>query len=209
MTEIDEAIIVVGLPKHGKSTTLRKTTLEFLTKYPTGLVLAHDMNEELVPDLTVAYKNPAEWRAAQAKGNTPRGASFTDCTTAELAALVIELGERHNSAKNVRVPLFYPVDENSENDISGPTHQGQLDRRIWSRRRHLGVIPFLNTQIVTDVNIKFWRAATLIYIFAQSAQQARHLEETLSLPKGALDELVMAPKFHYLVWRQGEGLVAA
>jgi len=209
VTEIDEAIIVVGLPKHGKSTTLRRTALEFLQKYPTGIVLAHDPNEELCPDITHAYKNVAAWREAQAKGGAPRGASFTDCTATELGALVIELGERHNRAKDVRVPMLYALDENSENDTSGPTFQGQQDRRIWSRRRHFGVVPFLNTQMATDVNIKFWRAATTVVMFAQSEQQARHLEQILSLPEGALEELVNAEKFRYLVWRAGEGLVSS
>lgn len=206
--EIDEATIVVGLPKHGKSTTLRRESLEFLNTYPTGLVLAHDLNEELAPDITSVYKDTKQWREAFAAGKATRGASFL-CSSNEVGELVLELGNRLNSAKDVRVPMKYALDENSESDTSGPTYQGQQDRVIWSRRRHLGVAPFINTQIVTDVNSKFWRAATKVYIFAQAEEQARALEKMLSLPKHALDSLVNAQKFRYLLWRQGEGLVAA
>jgi hypothetical protein len=88
-----------------------------------------------------------------------------------------------------------------------PTYQGKQDKKIWSRRRHLGVIPYLNTQLVTDVNVKFWRAVTDIVMFAQTPDQARKLEDTLGLPRHALDALINAPKFRYLLWRRGVGIV--
>lgn len=211
-TEIDEATLVVGLPKHGKSTVLRKRALEWLQTYPTGLVLAHDLNQELVPDLTRFYESVDEWRDAYERALSTgrpfaRGASF-GCSSEDVGKLVIELGTKHNSAKNVRVPMLYALDENSESDTSGPTWQGIQDRRIWSRRRHFGVAPLLNAQVVRDINIKFWRQATVAYLFAQSQEQARDLEEKLSLSRGSLRVLVGAPKYRYLVWRAGEGLVS-
>lgn len=211
--EIDEATIVVGLPKHGKSTVLRKESLEFLQTYPTGLVLAHDVNEELVPDITRAYEDTNQWREAYARAHRdrkpfPGGASFR-CSSVEVGALVLELGRKHNRAKDVRVPIKYALDENSLSDTSGPTYQGDQDRVIWTNRRHLGCAPFLNTQVVSDVNIKFWRQATKVVIFSLGEEQARDLESKLSLPRRRLDELVNAPKFRFLVWRQGEGIVNA
>lgn len=212
MIEIDEATIVIGLPKHGKSTVLRQESLEWLTKYPTGLVLAHDVNEELVPDICVPYENTAEWRAAYERAHRegrpfPGGASFR-CSSEEVGALVLELGRKHNRAKDVKVPIKYALDEHSLSDTSGPTYQGQQDRTIWSIRRHLGVAPLINSQVVSDVNIKFWRQATKVYIFSQTEEQARDLEQKLSLPRHSLDPIVTAPKFRYLLWRQGEGIVA-
>lgn len=212
-TQIDEATIVVGLPKHGKSTVLLRETKEWLEMYPTGIVLAHDVNEELVQaGFSVAYDNIAQWRvaykAAQAKREPfPRASSFVDCSNEEVGALVIELGKRHNHALDVRVPIKYALDEASESETSEPTYQGKQDRRIWSRRRHLGVAPYLNAQVVSDVNIKFWKAVTKVYIFAQSTKGARDLEEKLSLPAGALAGLVNAQKYRYLLWLQGEGLI--
>lgn len=213
MTEIDEATIVAGLPKHGKTTIARKDAIEFLAANPRGLVLAHDLNEQLVPDICVAYDDTKQWRAAyksaRDKGEPfPRGASFR-CEAEEVGELVMELGRRHNRAKDVKVPIKYLKDEESNSDTSGPTYQGKQDRQIWSNRRHLGVAPFVNVQVVTDLNIKFWRAATKVYIFCQTAENARELEKTLSLSRGALDAVVNAPKFRFVAWRQGEGLVAA
>lgn len=212
-TEIDEATLVVGLPKHGKSTVLRKRALEWLRTYPTGLVLAHDVNQELTPDLTRYYDTIDDWRAAYERALRdgkpfPGGASF-GCSSEDVGKLVLELGSKHNRAKNVRVPMLYALDENSESDVSGPTWQGIQDRRIWSRRRHLGVAPLLNAQVVRDINIKFWRQASQAYLFAQSREQARDLEQKLSLPHRALDVLVGAPKYRYLLWRAGEGIVRA
>jgi hypothetical protein len=211
MIEVDQATIVAGLPKHGKTTIARADAVTFLRTYPTGLVLAHDLNEELVEGICVPYENTAKWRdayrAAAAKGEPfARGASFR-CEASEIGELVLELGRKHNRAKDVKVPLKYIKDEESNSDTSVPTYQGGQDRTIWSNRRHLGCAPLVNVQVVTDLNVKFWRAATHVYLFCQTEENARHLEKTLSLPKHALDPVVNAPKYRYLLWRQGEGLV--
>jgi hypothetical protein len=213
VTEIDEATIAVGLPKSGKSTVMRKECIEFLRTYPTGLVLAHDCNSELEPDVTKSYDDTKQWREAYARAAAekkpfPRGASFR-CSSEEVGDLVMELGRKFNSAKNVKLPIKFPLDEFSLSDTSLPTYQGKQDRQLWSLRRHLGVAPFINAQLVTDVVVKFWRQATKVYIFCQTEEQARELEKTLSLQKHALDAVINAPKYRYLLWRQGEGLVSA
>ena len=209
MTEIDEATIVIGLPKHGKTTIARAELATFLATYPTGLVLAHDLNDQF-GDYCRTYETTEQWRKAYRDTHAkrepfPRGAAFT-CAASEVGELVLELGRKHNRAKNVRVPMKYLKDEESNSDTSEPTYQGPQDRTIWSNRRHLGVAPFSNAQVATDINDKFYRAATKVYVFNQSEESARYLEKKLSLAKGALQAIVNAPKRRYVLWHQGEGL---
>lgn len=211
MTELDQATIVVGLPKHGKTTIARKEAHAHLQTFPSGLVLAHDKHEQLVPDLTRSYASADEWRkayaaAAAAKQPFARGASFRGDST-EVARLAIELGERHNSAKNVRVPIKLIFDESSLMETSGATWMDKLDFQVFANRRHWGLAPFLNVQRQASLTAAFFEQATDVYVFAQTEENARELERKLSLPKGALQAIVNAPKFRYLHWRQGEGLV--
>jgi len=215
-TELDEATVVLGLPKHGKTTFARRDAIEFLRAHPTGLVLAHDINQQF-GDFCRMYENTEQWRRAYRDATTkrepfPRGASF-QCEASEIGELVLELGRRHNRALSVRVPMKYIKDEESLSDTSEPTYQGPQDRVIWSNRRHLGVAPLLNGQLATDINEKFYKAATKVVIFAQGEEAARYLERKLSVSKGALDPIVsspparVAPRFKFLLWRQGEGIV--
>lgn len=214
MTEIDQATIVVGLPKHGKSTIARKEAIAHLTTYPTGLVLAHDMHEQLVPDICVAYASIDEWRKAQTAPTAPRGASFR-CTATEVVNLAIELGERHNRAKDVRRPMKVIVEEGSlAPDLVAPTHMSELATKLFANRRHWGIAPYINMQSQRSITSAFFEQATDVYIFAQTERNARALEDKLSLPVGALDPTIteppgrVCPKHRCLHWRQGEGLVS-
>jgi hypothetical protein len=220
--DLNESTIVVGLPEHGKTTIARKEAKEHLLTYPTGLVLAHDPNGDIAPDLLATYDNTEQWRKAfhdwERKGGSepfPRGASFSSCEASEVGKLAIEIGERHNRAKNVKRPIKYEQDEGASSDTSEPSYQGPQDRTIWTRRRHLGIAPLINVQVPTDLHAKFWRNATKIYIFAQAEDASRYVEEKLSLPKGTLDALTYRGvvqgdlKYKHVLWRQGRGLVTS
>jgi hypothetical protein len=210
VTEIDQATIIVGLPKHGKTTIARRVALEHLTKYPTGRVLAHDLHQQFVPDLAAAYETIEQWRAAQmdATKPAPRGASF-QCSSAEVARLAVELGKRHNKAKDVKLPIALIFDEASLMDTSGPTFMDRLDFQLFANRRHWGLAPVFNVQRQSSLMSAFYEQATDVYIFSQTDENARELERKLSLPKGALAPTVNAPKYRHLHWRQGEGIVAS
>ena len=206
MTEIDQATIVVGLPKHGKTTIARSVALAHLQTYPTGKVFAHDKHEQLAPDITTVYATIDEWRAANRAPTAPRGASFR-CSSVEVAKLAVELGERHNRVKDVKIPIALIFDEASLMETSGPTFMDKLDFQIFANRRHWGLAPLFNVQRQSSLMAAFYEQATDVYVFAQTEENARELEKKLSLPRGALGSTINAPKFHYLHWRQGEGIV--
>lgn len=209
MSELDQATIVVGLPKHGKTTIARKLSKSFLEEHPTGIVLAHDPHEQLVPDLTRPYATIDEWRKTIATSPTaPRGASFR-CASSEVVKLAIELGERHNRAKDVKLPIKVVLEEASLMDTSGSTHMDKQDFRLFANRRHWGLAPYFNVQRQSSLMVAFYEQATDVFLFAQTEDNARDLERKLSLPRGALDSIVNAPKYRYLHWRQGEGIVTS
>lgn len=210
--EIDQATIVVGLPKHGKTTIARQESLAWLQQYATGIVLAHDMHAQLVPDICVAYASVDEWRKAHAAERAPGGASFR-CSSTDVIKLAIELGEKHNTAKNVRLPMKVVIEEASLADDIGATHMDKLIFKLFANRRHYGIAPYLNVQTQRALMSGFYEQATDVYIFAQTERNARELELRLSLPPGALDATIteppgrVCPKWRCLHWRQGEGLV--
>lgn len=214
MTELDQATICVGLPKFGKSTIVRKEALEFLNTYPTGFVFAHDKHRVLAqplaggkPDIARVYETPADWRKAVAAGQHTRASSFVRCTSEEVARLAIEVGERHNRDIDVKIPIKLIYEERAHMSTSGSTHMSELDFMLFSDRRHLGLAPHINVQRQSSLMAAFYEMATDVFVFAQTEKNARALEEKLSLPEGALQPVVNAPKFHYLHWRQGEGIV--
>lgn len=206
-TELDQATIVVGLPKHGKTTIARSEALAHLQAYPTGLVLAHDANEQLAPDITRMHETIADWRAAAATAKHTRGASFA-CSSDEVARLAVELGKRHNRAKHVKVPIKLIFDETSLMATSGSTYMDKLDFQVFANRRHWGLAPLINVQRQSSLMAAFYELATDVYVFALNEESARELERKLSLSKGALQPIVNAPKYRYLHWKQGEGLVS-
>jgi hypothetical protein len=210
--EIDQATIVVGLPKHGKSTIARREALQWLETYPTGIVLAHDKHGELAGDICAPYRSVDDWRKAHAAEQAPGGASFR-CASSDVIKLAIELGERFNAAKDVRLPMKVMIEESSLANTSGPTHMDSIDVEMFSNRRHYGIAPYYNVQRQSALMRAFYEQATDVYIFAQTARNARELEDKLSLPEGALDATItepplrVCPKYRCLHWRQGEGLV--
>jgi len=214
MNELDQAVLLCGLPKHGKTTEARRLAKAHLERYPTGYVLVHDRHAQFSPDITRAFKDTAEWRAelaaaAAEKKPFPRGASFR-CSATEISKLAIELGEKHNNAKHVRVPMMVIYDESSLMDSSGPTHMDALDVDLFSNRRHYGIAPVYNVQRPGALMEAFFTQSTEVYIFSQPSEKWTHtLEERLGLRGGELDFLVGGPKFRYVLWRQGEGLVTS
>ncbi len=211
MTELDSAIVIVGLPKYGKTTIAKHEVEKHLRAYPTGIALVHDPNAQF-DDLCATFESVDAWRAAATKAAAeqqpfPRGAAFT-CAASAVAALAIELGKQHNKAKDVRLPIKLVYDETSMMDTSGPTHMDQLDTMILANRRHWGIAPVFNVQRVTALTEAFYSQATDVIIFAQPSQtRTRKLEDYLGLREGTLDPLVGGPKYQHVRFRQGEGLV--
>lgn len=214
MIEVDAATVLCGLPKHGKTTRARELGLDFLQRLPSGRLFVHDKHEQFSPDICALYQNPDEWRAkaaaAAAEGKPfPRGASFWRCKASDVTRLVVELGEKHNRAKNVRVPMMLVYDESSLMDTSGPTHMDALDIELFSNRRHYGVHPVYNVQRPGALVESFFTQSTEVGIFSQPSEDwIKTLETRLGL-KGRLGALLGGPKFKYARWRQGEGLVSS
>jgi hypothetical protein len=212
VTELDAATLLCGLPKHGKTTRARELALSHLQTFPTGRVFVHDKHEQFAPDLCALYATPDEWRAkaaaAAAEGKPfPRGASFWRCKASDVTRLVIELGEKHNRMKDVRVPMMCVYDETSLMDTSGPTHMDAIDMELFSNRRHYGVHPIYNVQRPGGVVESFFTQSTEVAIFAQPSDDwVKTLEHRLAGTKGRLEALLNAPKFKYAKWRMGEGL---
>ena len=208
--ELDKAVIVIGPPKHGKTTIARGLVLEHLTAYATGFALVHDPNRQLRS--CRRYESVAQFRAACAaavrdKKPIPRGASFGG-KASELSAFARELGQLHNSDTNVQVPILLVYDESSLMDTSGSTHISDVDLEINANRRHWGIAPVYNLQRPTALTEAFYTMATDVYVFSQpGARKTRTLEEYLGLGDGRLDGLVGRPKFVHVHWKQGEGLV--
>lgn len=206
--ELDRSTMIVGLPKHGKTTIARRIALEHLREFPSGLAFVHDQQEQFVPDLTRMYEDAAEWRKAQAKKEPlPRGASFR-CGSSEVRDLAVEIGRRHNRDKNVKVPILLVYDESSLMDTSGSTHMDKKDFQVFALRRHWGIHAVLNTQKVSNLMDGFYEQAVDVFVFNQNAENAALLEKRLSLAKGALASTVNAPKFRFVHCRQGEGVVS-
>ena len=206
--QLNSAVICCGPAEYGKTSIARKGALDHLTTYPTGIVLAHDRHRQLVKSgMTKLYDTVQQWRDERAKNPTaPRGASFR-CAWSEVAKLAIELGEKHNTDDNVKLPIKLIGDETSLMNTSGPTHMDSLDFQIFADRRHWGIAIQLNVQRQSSLMVAFYDQATDVIIFSQGEEDARDLEKKLSLRKGELAPVVMAPPFHYLHWKRGQGIV--
>lgn len=209
--QFNHAVVIVGLPRHGKTSIARDEVAAHLKNYPTGRALVHDPQRQF-RDLCATFEDVAHWRrelqaAIAAKKPFPHGASLGGDASAVRDA-AIELGKLHNNADNIRVPIMLVYDESSLMDTSGPTHIDKGDTALLSNRAHWGIAPIYNVQRPTALSEAFYTMATDVYIFAQpSERRTRVLEEYLGLPDDALRELVQAPQFRYRHYRMGEGLI--
>ena len=209
--ELDQAVIVIGPPKHGKTTIGRELVKAHLEKYPTGIALVHDTNRQFT-DLcrwtgSVAACRANVTAARREKKPIARGWAFGGEST-PVSELAAELGQLHNRADDVRVPILLVYDETSMMESSGSTHIAQIDLRINANRRHWGIAPVYNLQRPTALTEAFYTMSTDVYVFAQpSERRTRVLEEYLGLADGRLARLVGAGKYTHAHWRQGEGLV--
>lgn len=212
MSDFNHAVVIVGLPGHGKTTIARGEVHHHLSTFPTGIALVHDPNRQF-RDLCAVYDDVTAYRAAAAaavaaKKPFPRGASIGG-NAVDVTRLAVELGRAHNTAGNVKVPILDVKDESSLVTSSGSTFMGELDTQLLSNRRHWGIAPIYNVQKPTALTEGFYTMATRVVIFAQpSERRTRVLEEYLGLPDGALAELVGAPPFRYVEWQSGKGLVS-
>ena len=213
MSELDQSAIIIGPPKHGKSSIAFELARAHLAQWPTGIALVHDSNGMFSRNaLCARYETTAAYRAAattarKEKRALPRGASFL-CGSDEIAKLAYELGRLHNNDTNVRVPIMLVYDEAALMDGSGSTHISTLDKQINSNRRHLGVAPVYNIQWPTMLTRAFYVTATDAYVFSmRSEEDTSTLEKYLGLPNDRLRPLVGRNKFSHVHWKQGEGLV--
>jgi hypothetical protein len=210
--EFNHAVVIVGLPRHGKTSIARDEVSAHLSTYPHGRALVHDPQRQF-RDLCATFDDVAHWRrelqaAIAAKQPFPHGASIGGEGKAVRDAAV-ELGKLHNTADNVRVPIMLVYDESSLMGTgSGPTWMDGGDTALLSNRAHWGIATIYNVQRPTALPESFYTMATRVVIFSQpSERRTRVLEEYLGLADGALLELVGAPPYKHLVWESGKGIV--
>lgn len=206
MAEVDYLALLVGPPKHGKTTKARAIVEE---KLRAGWwVLCHDVAWQ--------YRSCRHWtstqqyaeasRAAHASGGRfPRGASFS-CGATDVAELAVTMGRR-NRADAVRVPILLVFDEGSLLEKSSASHISGADNALISTRRHKGIGLMYLLQRPTQLHPAFLDLATDVYLFRQPPQQLQNLEEKLHLQRHELSALGSAPKFRFLHIRPGEGIV--
>lgn len=198
--------ITVALPEYGKSSIAAAIIAKKLREG--RWVFAHDRNRQFNP-VTRCYASAGEWRnaaraAAERNEPMPRGASMTG-KWSEVAALVEELGRRHNSVNAVHMPMLLVADESSLMDTSGATFVDKSDQEVMANRRHLGVELLFNVQTKTMLTEKFWTQATDVYLMAQPEHRLRELEKACHLRLGSLGVLLNLPPHRYVHVRPGRG----
>src|SRR5258707_8644161 len=132
MTTLDQMAIVIGPPKHGKTTYVRGMVIDHLSTYPTGIALVQDTNGDQFPDICKTYDSTDQYRqavvaAAGANQKLPRGSAFRGFSSNAIRELAIEIGEKYNSADAVFVPIMLVYDETSMMESSGSTHIDRSD----------------------------------------------------------------------------------
>jgi GTPase SAR1 family protein len=205
--------IICGPPGCGK-TTLAKSLVRRHLDETRGIVLAFDPMHQLTRDGCEYYADAAAWRARQSEAGATgkpasRGASIGG-DAADVTALAMELGKRMNTATDVRLPILVPYDEGSLLGSSGTTYVGDLDNKLQATRRHLGVSPVYNLQQPSQLTERFWTMSTDAFLFRQTSDRARQLEQYLLLER---NELVRAgitrlPAHYFIHVRVGQGIVS-
>jgi hypothetical protein len=203
--------ICVGPSEHGKSTIVRGEVLAHLTEHKRGLAFVHDPHGEYVGDICRGYASPEAARAALETNapNLPRGFSIRGSSSA-VRDLAVEIGKRRNSKDAVAVPIVQADDESSLLDSSSKTYITPEDLDLCSNRRHYGIYKILNVQSVRALTEAWFSNATDVWIFSQANNDdARELENRLGLPRGRIggSRIMNAPKFKFLHWRRGEGVI--
>lgn len=209
---LNRVTILLGPSEYGKSTIIRTLALEHLNSHPRALALIHDPHWDF-DDVGKKYKTAAEVRAAYQASRVEGGPVFARGaavrgSSSELRDLAVEMGERSNTKDRVTTPIFFAVDETSLMDGSSKTYAEKADLALLSNRRHYGIHVAMGVQEVTNLTAVWFKQATEVYILSQGTIEAvRELEKRIGLPKGKLDRTLNAPRFKFLTWRRGEGLV--
>ena len=217
-TDIDHLALVIGLPKSGKTTVMRREVHDHLRDYSSGIAIVHDTQMQF-RDLCASYETADDYRAAarlaRSKGTPlPRGIAITGVDSAQVTELAMELGRAHNLGRDIKpLPIYAAFDETS---TMSATQASWVDGRDWTMmvtRRHLCISLGFNLQDVTNLPPKVFAMATDVYIMRiPGPRAARMLEERLGLPPSYLDGLIAppvgrCPQFVAAHWKQGVGLV--
>jgi len=207
------AYIMVGPPGCGKTSIAAKLVATWLAK-PRGIVLIHDpCRDKAFREMRVhQYADAATWRAAaaasaKAKQPMPRAASLGG-SAEDVTKLAYEIGDRNNSADNVRVPILLVFDEGSLRASSGRTWFGAEDNTLLATRRHKGIAPVFNFQQPDQVTRAFFEFCTDVAVFRQTRDRAARLERSLLLEAGELAGAAELERYRYIHVRIGEGIVA-
>ena len=206
MTTVDAQYLIAGPPRNGKTTFADGLAAKALAEG--WWVFAHDPNHQY--KRCVRYENVAAWRAsalaaATARTPMPRGASIGG-PASELVALVVELGRRHNTDVEAKMPMLVIFDEGSMLDATGATWLGRADGELVATRRHLGIAPVFLIQRASGLHPSLTELATDVVLFRHPSSKLARLEETLSLEPGELAALATAPPFRFVHVKPGRGI---
>jgi hypothetical protein len=206
--DVDFLALLIGPPKHGKSSLAADIAEQRLRQG--RVVLAQDLYGDF-KRLARTYKGEADYlRAlADAKGAAaPAGAAFPMAAD-RVVALAMQLGERWNgSADNIARPICVVVNETTTFEESGATHVSRGLAEAFAQRRHLGLEFVLCMQHAAQLPELIFEAATEVHMFRQSRRKRiAKLEDALGVED--LDGLIALPPHRYVTWRPVEGIVAS
>ncbi len=184
------SIHIIGPRGTGKTTIARGLVVEHVRGG--GWAFVHDPMRQFM-DLARSYESPAAWkaeaaRAAKAKQPMHRAARFT-CESGDVVKLCVELGDRHNRAKSIRLPMMLVIDETAMHSTSGPSWMSKEDNALLSTARHKGIVLVFVQQRVSQFPIQFYEMASDVYLFRSPARKLEELEEALAIAPGSLAQV--------------------